>query len=226
MKILLCLLAVLPALRQVDYARFELDSLPQAVLTRYRNDNFLQRLDVVSGVPQASTRSLNFLQLDLNFRVAFVPGAGIDPAVRRMADQFLESSLTLKQYLMRVRDYLHSNIRYSAAAGDQSPAAVLKRGSADCVGLTRLVSGWLDAVGVSHREISGFYFRRDDAGLWQPQPHRWLEIRLPDGFAFFFDPQHRMFSPHYLVVRPGVDFRRVRRFRVLRIDSQTRFENG
>jgi len=225
-RILLCLLAVLPALRQVEYAHIELDAFPQEVLIHYRNANFLQLVESRSGALAARTRSLNFLQLDLTYRLDLEPEADLDPGVRSLALQFLEPSVSLKQYLMRIRDYMHSNIRYSPDAADQSPAAVLERKSADCVGMTRLVSAWLDAVGVAHGSISGFYFQRDNQGEWRPQPHRWLEIRLPDGFSFFFDPQHRMFSPRYLVVRPGVDFRRVRRFQVVRINLKSKLENG
>lgn len=226
MKILLCLLAVLPALRQVEYAHIELDAFPREVLIHYRNANFIQHVESRSGVLAAQTRSLNFLELDLTYRLDLEPETDLEPGVRSLAVQFLEPSITLKQYLMRIRDYMHSNIRYSPDSADQSPAAVLERGSADCVGMTRLVSAWLDAVGIAHQSISGFYFHRDIRGDWQPQPHRWLEIRLPDGFSFFFDPQHRIFSPRYLVVRPGVDFRRVRRFQVVRMNLQSKLENG
>lgn len=226
MKVLLCLLALLPSLRQVDYARFQLNSFPEEVLDRYENANFVQLVRSRPGGLEARTRSLNFLQLDLNYRVHIHDDAAVNPSVRRMARQFLASSVTLKQYLTRIRDYLISNVEYSPRETDQSPAAVLERGTADCVGMTSLVGAWLDTVGVEHRGVSGFYFQRDAGGEWTPQPHRWLEIRLPDGFAFFFDPQFHMFSPRYLVVRPGVDFRRVRRFRVMKMKLQTKLENG
>ena len=226
MRFLLCLLVLLPALRQVEYAEFAINSSPREILTRYQNANFIQQVDAGPHGLAARTRSLNFLELDLTYRVHLNAAVEMDAQVRDLARQFLESSITLKQYLTRIRDYINANVRYSQSKADQSPAAVLARQSADCVGMTRLVSAWLNAVGVAHRMVSGFYFRRAEGGGWEPQPHRWLEIRLPDGIAFFFDPQYRIFSPRYLVVRPGVDFRRVRRFKVMRMSLQTKLENG
>lgn len=228
MKILLILLAMLPSMRRVEYARIQLDTVPMGILTEYRNANFSQRTRVRAQGMMAETRSMNFIDLELNYRIHLDHKAAekLAPEVRDQALQFLAASITLKDYLVRIRDFLRSHVRYSAASQPQDPLTVLRRRTADCVGLAGLVNAWLDAVGIRNRNVRGFYLRPGEKGGWIPEPHRWLEIRLQDGFAFFFDPQHRVFSPRYLVVRQELDFHRVRRFKVRGIKLQTKLENG
>ena len=228
MKVLLILLSMLPSMRRVEYARIQLDTVPIGILMEYRNANFSQRIQVQPEGMMAETRSLNFVDLKLNYRIHLDPVAAsaLDPEVKAQAMQFLGASNTLKDYLVRIRDFLRSHVQYSPKTQSQDPLSVLRRRTADCVGLAGLVNAWLDAVGIRNRNVRGFYLRPGEKGNWIPEPHRWLEINLHDGFSFFFDPQHRVFSPRYLVVRRELDFHRVRRFRVRRMKLQTKLENG
>lgn len=75
--------------------------------------------------------------------------------------------------------------------GDQSPAAVVTRKSANCVGLSNLTLYVLEKMGVEARYVTGVAFKREDSvelHLKGNVLHRWVEIRYDDVGWVFCDP--------------------------------------
>lgn len=58
-----------------------------------------------------------------------------------------------------------------------------------------------------------------------PVPHRWLEITLADGTRFFYDPQHQSFSENYITIKNNIDFKSVKKFKVILLKKSKKIIN-
>jgi transglutaminase-like putative cysteine protease len=205
-------------LREVQDIKLMIPTRQQDIFMDYANDNFSQKLVYGKQLIYAEIKSSNFLKLNLNFRL--IPDekkiAALDGDTREVVKDLLGKSQSLKSYLINLSFFLKGNINYSDARLPQDTQAVLLNKKATCVGYSNVVKSFLDSVGIKNKLIKGFYLKEDNGtgSILTPIPHRWVEIYLPNGTKFFYDPQYQKFSANYIATRPNVDFKKVRRFKI------------
>jgi hypothetical protein len=205
-------------LREVQDIKLMIPTRQQDIFMDYANDNFSQKLVYGKQLIYAEIKSSNFLKLNLNFRL--IPDekkiAALDGDTREAVKDLLGKSQSLKSYLINLSFFLKGNINYSDARLPQDTQAVLLNKKATCVGYSNVVKSFLDSVGIKNKLIKGFYLKEDNGtgSILTPIPHRWVEIYLPNGTKFFYDPQYQKFSANYIATRPNVDFKKVRRFKI------------
>ncbi len=224
MKILLlfCLL-VFPLREEVD-VQLDIPTRQHEIFYNYSNDNFSQQIlhnNSENGVT-AYIKNSNFFALNLNFRV--IPNkqyiSRLDPQLQDTVAELLENTFSFESYFKKVSLFLGNSIVYSELPLPQDPLSVIVNKRAECKGFSNLAQVLLDAVNIKNKAVKGFFLRNSnrrkpkDTNILIPIPHRWVEISLPDGAKFFYDPQYQRFSANYLTVRQDVDFKKVKRFKV------------
>ena len=205
-------------LREVENVKLFFPTQQHDIFINYSNDNFSQKLvyHLKNKNISAEIKCSNYLQLDLNFRVlpnhTFI--ARQYPDIREVILDLFDDTQLMKNYMTNISFYLKGNIRFSSANLPQDVAAVMINKKATCVGFSNLVKVFLDAAGIENRLVKGFYLKKGKKNTMIPVPHRWVEIRLPNGIKFFYDPQYRRFSANYITTRDDVDFKKVKKFKV------------
>ncbi|NIM18166.1 MAG: hypothetical protein GTO45_39695 [Candidatus Aminicenantes bacterium] len=205
-------------LREVENVKLFFPTQKHDIFINYSNDNFSQELvyHLKNKNITAEIKCSNYLQLNLNFRVfpnhKFIARQNRD--IREVILDLFDDSQLMKNYMTNISFYLKGNIRYSRANLPQDAAAVMINKKATCVGFSNLVKVFLDAAGIENRLVKGFYLKKGKKNIMIPVPHRWVEIRLPNGIKFFYDPQYQKFSANYITTRDDVDFKKVRKFKV------------
>jgi len=188
------------------------------IFLNYANDNFSQKLvyHLKNKNIAAEIKCSNYLQLNLNFRV--IPNrtfiAGQNREIREVIRDLFADTQLMKDYMTNISFFLEENIRYSRVNVPQDAVAVMINKKATCVGFSNLVKVFLDAAGIENRLVKGFYLKKGKKNTMIPVPHRWVEIHLPNGIKFFYDPQYQKFSANYITTRDDVDFKKVRKFKV------------
>jgi transglutaminase-like putative cysteine protease len=205
-------------LREVENVKLYFPTQQYDIFINYSNDNFSQELvyHLKNKNISAEIKCSNYLQLNLNFRVLpnhkFI--ARQSREIREVILDLFDDSQLMKNYMTNISFYLKGNIRYSRVNLPQDAAAVMINKKATCVGFSNLVKVFLDAAGIENRLVKGFYLKKGKKNTMIPVPHRWVEIRLPNGIKFFYDPQYQRFSANYITTRDDVDFKKVRKFNV------------
>lgn len=229
MKRLIVLLLFIVPLREVENIKL---SFPAATRCReiffnYANDNFSQELSQVDGRITAEIKNINFLHLNLNFRI--IPETKMlekfDRETREVINNLFANSLTFDRYFKNISFFLEKEIEYSDADLPQDEIAVLINRRANCVGYANLTAFLLNCVGVKNRFVRGFYLQNEDGKTLIPIPHKWIEIYLGNGDRFFYDPQRQQFSTNYIVARDDVDFTKIRKFKILLLEKSKRILN-
>lgn len=230
MKILLLMMALVFPLREVVDVHLTIPTQQHEIFYDYTNDNFSQQVyyDRQNRLLRAHIKNSNYLTLNLNFRV--LPDKNyisrLHPELQSTAHQLLDDCMTVECFFKNLSAFLKATITYTEEGLPQDAATVMLNRKANCVGYASLVKVLLDAAGLKYNEVRGFYLK-EQAGsrTLQPIPHRWLEILLPDGVKFFYDPQYQTFSANYLATRYDVDFKEVRRFEVTIIKKSKKIVN-
>jgi transglutaminase-like putative cysteine protease len=221
MKILLMVVLFVTPLRQVENFQFCFLSQQAEIFSDYSNSNFSQKIYSRKGKIYPETRGLNFFDINLNFRIflnhRYV--AGLDPEIRKILVDLPVHAMTLRDFLNHVGDFFKRNIRYQDNDLPQDPLSVLVNGRANCIGYSNLFSVLLKSVGIRNRFVKGFYLEKLKRNHWMPVPHRWIEITLSNGFKFFYDPQYQDFSANYVVIKDGIDFSNIKKFKVVLIKT-------
>jgi hypothetical protein len=217
MKILLLLMVlIISPLRHVENFQFYLRSDQVDIFPDYSNGNFSQKIIIENGKVFSRTRSLNFFDLDLNFRIFknhdYI--GTLDSEIRELLSILPVSSMTLREFLNHVGEFLKKNIRYQDSDLPQDPVSVIVNKKANCIGYSNLFSTLLKAVGVKNKFVRGFYLKKDGGNTWVPVPHRWVEIFLSNGYQYFYDPQYQDFSANYILVKENTHFTRIKKFKV------------
>lgn len=231
MKILVLLFSVLvfPLKEVVDIQLF-IPTPQHDIFVNYANDNFSQAIS--PDGPQTITahiKNANYFTLDLDFKIspqeAFI--SSLPPKLRDNTLTLLEDCYTFKDYFTKISLYLQGNITYTEHSTTQDAAAIVSVRKTDCVGFANLVQVYLAAVAIKNRPVKGFYLKnsRGAGDLLIPIPHRWLEITLPNGAKFFFDPQRQRFSAEYIAIKDGVDFKEVKKFKVNLVKKSKKIVN-
>ncbi len=223
MKSLIFLLfAIIFPLREVVDVQISIPTHQHDIFFNYSNDNFSQVIvnNDTSNKITAHIKNSNYFALNLNFRI--IPNqtfiTGLPPELRKNVRDLVDNCLTFKPYFVNISSFLERHIVYSDLNLPQDAISVITAKKANCVGYSNLVQVYLDAVGIKNRIVKGFYLKdsleKNSNGKLVPVPHRWLEIFLPNGVKFFYDPQHQRFSADYIAVKDEVDFRVIKKFEV------------
>jgi transglutaminase-like putative cysteine protease len=218
MKILLLLLLLLynDPMREVEDIKLTIPTPQHEIFVEYENDNFSQKLSVRNQVVTAEISSINYLDLDFHFRV--IPDhqvlSALLPDIKETALSLMGNDHSLKEFLSNVKSYMKDNIRYSDDLLPQDGKSVFLNKRGNCVGFANAAKIFLDAAGVKNRQVKGFYLKIEEGDFLDPIPHRWMEIVLPNGVKFFYDPQYQEFSARYITTRSDVDFKQVRKFKI------------
>ena len=214
MKILIVLLFLLSPLKKVENVQLYFLSDQNEIFLNYSNGNFSQRVFHKKGRIIAETKNLNFLDIDLNFRI-ILDSTYIDGLDIRLKDLVLDLfDYNLDNYMKNISNFLNKNIRYSDNGFPQDALSVLINKKANCIGFSNLVVELLYSVGIESRFIKGFHLENKTDRIMIPIPHRWIEILLSNGFKYFYDPQYQNFSSGYIIVKNDVDFNKVKKFKV------------
>lgn len=231
MKLLVLLFSVLVfPLREVVDVQLYIPTQQHDIFFNYANDNFSQVIS--NNGPQKITayiKTANYFNLNLDFKLSpqetFI--SGLPPILRENTLTLLEDCSTFKDYFINITLYLQGNISYTEHPPKQDAAFVITAKKADCVGFANLVQVYLDAVGIKNRLVKGFYLRNSPGvnEILVPVPHRWVEIFLPNGSKFFFDPQRQRFSAEYIAIKDGVDFKEVKKFKVNLVKKSKKIVN-
>lgn len=214
MKILIVLLFLLSPLKKVENVQLYFLSDQNEIFLNYSNGNFSQRVFPKKDRIIAETKNLNFLDIDLNFRIildsTYINGLDI-----RLKDLVLDLfDYNLDNYMKNISGFLNKSIRYSDNGFPQDALSVLINKKANCIGFSNLVVELLYSVGIESRFIKGFHLENKRDRVMIPIPHRWIEILLSNGFKYFYDPQYQNFSSGYIIVKNNVDFSKVKKFKV------------
>lgn len=220
MKILVLLFSILAfPLKEVVNVQLLIPTQQHDIFVNYSNDNFSQVISPYDSPKiTAYIKNANYFSLDLDFRISpqetFI--SSLTPKLRGNILSLLEDCYTFKNYFTKVSLYLQKNITYTEHPITQDAESIIVAKRTDCVGFANLVQVYLDAIGVKNRPVKGFYLKnsKSSGDLLIPIPHRWLEIILPDGKKFFFDPQRQQFSTDYIAIKDSVDFKEVKKFKI------------
>lgn len=229
MTILILLLFFISPVREVVDVHLSIPTQHYNIFCNYSNDNFTQEVffDKTNNEINAHIKNLNFSTLNLNFRIfpnkKFL--ADLQPQLREIALSLMDNCITFKNYFKNVSFLLKGYITYSEEEPLQDAGSVITYKKANCVGYSNLVRVLLDAAGIKNKTVKGFYLKKDRDDTLIPVPHRWIEIHLPDGAKFFYDPQYQQFSVNYLTTKKDVNFRQIKKFKVNIIKKSKKFVN-
>ncbi len=219
-------------MREVEKLKLMFPSRQQEIFLDYENDNFSQKLSYKKDFVYVELNSSNFLKLNLNYRI--IPDAkyiaSLDPDMKAMVTDLLSKDRTLRAYMINISFYLQGNIRYTGAGIPQDAFSVFLNRKANCVGYSNFVKLLLDSAGIKNKLVKGFYLKDAEGktgtmDTMVPVPHRWVEIFLPNGLKFYYDPQYQKFSANYITTKSDIDFKRVRRFKVNVIKKSRKLAN-
>ncbi|MCK4837123.1 MAG: hypothetical protein KAT17_10805, partial [Candidatus Aminicenantes bacterium] len=140
MKLLLILIFIISPLRQVENFQFCFLSNQYDIFPNYANGNFSQKVHFENGKTFSETRSLNFFDLDLNFRIFKNHDhiRKLDEKVREILENLPVNSMTLREFLSHVGDFLKKNITYCDSDLLQDPVSVMINKKANCIGYSNL----------------------------------------------------------------------------------------
>lgn len=225
--ILICLLFFVSPVREVEKVRFAFSSRQHDIFLNYSNDNFSQKLVFDNNTITAETKSSDFFQLDLDFRV--FPREKymetLDREVKAVVLDLFKNERSLKKYLTNISRFLAKNIQYSEKKLPQDAASVIFNKKAYCIGFSNVVTVFLDSAGIKNKFVKGFYLKKGNNNTLVPVPHRWVEIHLANGSKFFYDPQYQKFSANYIATKDDVDFKQVKKFKVYVIKKSKKIMN-
>jgi len=226
MKVFLLIFLFLSPLRQVEFLNVLINTDQVSIFMNYSNDNFKQKLENNSGILNIETESLDYSQLDLNFRV--IPDDlyldSLSTEMKLAAKSIIKGAYNLNDYMKNLSFFLKNNIKYSLQKSPQDAESVLINKRGHCVGFSSLTKVFLKTIGVESNLIQGFYLKKRD-GKIIPIPHKWLEIELANGFSYFYDPQYQKFSSNYIVVDNSVMFSNIRKFSIKLVDFTKKILN-
>ena len=226
MQVIFLLLLLMSPLKQVELLNIQISTDQQTIFSNYSNDNFKQTLNINNNIIKIKTESLNYLHLNLNFRVTpdDIYISSLSEDLQITIRSLVERSYTLKDYMINISSFLKKNITYSEEKIPQTPETVIINKRAHCVGFSELTRALLRGIGIYTHFSQGFYLKKIDGDII-PIPHRWIEIELANGYLYFYDPQYQKFSSNYVVVNNSVIFTKIKKFKIKLIDYSKKIVN-
>lgn len=216
MKSALLVPILLFTLVHVQDVEFTIPSSQQHIFSNYQNSNFSQKLTFTNGLVSAAITSTNPAEMELNYRVYLQPGHvnKLPAPLKNFISHTYTSNLMVGDYFKNISQFLKDELSYSLDKIPQDTISVMATRRAHCIGYSNVVSDLLTAMGLKHRFVKGFYLKQERPGVYDPIPHRWLEIEMADGVKFFYDPQYQNFSANYILVKESVNFQEILKFKV------------
>ncbi len=224
--ILLFLLLFFPS-RHVEQIDVKLITEQNSIFPDFENENFSQNVEINGKEVNILIENSNYLDMNLNHRL-FQNLTKLKTVGKYVNDTFNElfnENMTLRTYMMNISFYLKDNIKYWGDSPFKEPEEVVVYKKTNCIGYSALVKELLELVNIKSRFISGFYLKNKKKGSYDPVPHRWLELLLPDATSFFYDPQYQGFKANYIIVRPDSDFKTIRKFKINILKKGKKLEN-
>lgn len=227
MRALLLVLLLMSPLRQVEHSYLQFSTIHHDIFPDYQNDNFQQRISWRKNIVTVANQSLNFFQLDLNFRVVLDEEylRQYPAEFQQVVKQLVADCISLRDFVDNISGFLKSQVMYDDSGAPQDALAVLQRKTANCVGYSNLVHEFFNCAGIESQFVKGFYLKNNRSGMLTPIPHKWVEVTLANGYRFFYDPQHQSFTSGYILVQEDVDFKTIRRFQVRLIKKEVKMIN-
>jgi hypothetical protein len=200
----------------VQDVEFSIPSSQQQIFSNYQNSNFSQKLIFKNNHITANITSTNPAEMELNYRVSLQPDhvERLPVPLKKFISHIYTSNLIVGEYFKNISQFLKDELRYSLDKTPQDTISVMATRRAHCIGYSNVVSDLLIAMGLKHRFVKGFYLELKNPGVYEPIPHRWLEIEMADGVKFFYDPQYQNFSANYILVKKSVNFQEILKFKV------------
>jgi len=229
MKILFLILLLMTndPLQVTEDLKLIIPSEQYEIFPDYSNNNFSQKSAYHRRSIFMEIKSSNFYNLNLNYRVVPRPDllTEMEPEVKAVILSLFDPDETLKSFMSNISHYLRTNISYSDADLPQDAVSVIINRKANCIGFSNTVRVILRSAGVHSELVRGFYLKNGRGDVIVPIPHRWVEIQLPGGVKFFYDPQYQEFSVNYIATKKDIDFKQVRRFKVNMLRKSRKFGN-
>lgn len=159
----------------------------------YHNDGYRQTVSSIAGGPRVSVSvDLAPLKLRTPFRPGRLPDSlGLPPDLAAALNTALAPCQRAGEAVDAVLLTLHEAVRYNERPDfEETLPGVLRRREASCVGMTRVASAVLGALGLACREVVGLRapVREGPVVLQGGLLHAWLEIAYPGGPTVFCDP--------------------------------------
>ncbi len=218
MNFLLFLLLFASPLLEVVNIEVSIPTQQHYIFNDYNNDNFSQKVyNRSNGEITVHIENSNRFRLNLGFRI--FPQSEIinplDPEVKALVWELIANGKIFEDYFKRISSFLESTITYTDEDLPQDVMSVLVNKRANCIGYANIAGLLLDSVGIKNAITRGFYLKEGEGGKrLTPIPHRWIEISLPNGKKFFYDPQYQNFSANYLAARKDINFNEINKFTV------------
>ncbi len=228
MKTLLVFLMILFPSKHIDHISIEFISEQPSIFHNYANDNFLQTVTLQSGnIVKLSIKNFGYIDIDLNFRISLDKDyvKKLSNEERKTVEALFHNTISLKSYLQNISWYVKDNISYKENSIFKRPEEVLIHKEANCIGYSALVREMLNSIGINSKYVKGFFLKKKDEKDFIPVPHRWLEISLPSGESFFYDPQYQGFTANYIVMDGNISFTEIKKFLIHLIERKKKFIN-
>lgn len=227
MKTLLILLLTIFPSKHIDKISVELTSEQTSIFHNYKNDNFSQRVTINGKTIRFSIENFGYLNIELNFRIFLLDKyiSRLSQEEKNIVKSLFHNTITLKSYLKNLSYFIKDNISYKENSIFKRPEEVLKHKEANCIGYSALVREMLNSIGIKNRYVKGFYLKKSKTEYFIPIPHRWLEISLPSGEKFFYDPQYQGFTACYIVMDGMISFSTIKKFPVRLIERKNKIIN-
>lgn len=173
-------------------------------------DGFTQS---VEGSPGRWTVGVTVAAGSLPVRQPFRPGPlpsslPLPAELRGKLAGALSSCQRADEAVQAVALFLRTHLNYTERVSfEESPAEVLRRGEASCVGFAQTAAAILDGLGIRCKTVVGLKvpLRREPVRLEGGLLHAWVEVDFQDGATVFCDPL-RSFGwvpESYVVLRVG-----------------------
>lgn len=225
-SLLLILLLIFPS-KHADRISIEFNTDQTAIFKEYKNDNFIQRVRIEEDSVKLFIENFGYLNVDLNFRIFLDESflQKLNTEEKNVIVSLFRNTIKLKAYLRNISYFIKDNISYKENTLYKRAEEVLKYREANCIGFSSLVRDMLKAINIKSSYVKGFYLRKMKNNRYTPIPHRWLEISLPSGEKFFYDPQYQGFSANYIVMDGNIRFYEIKKFSVRLLERNKKFTN-
>ncbi len=227
MKFILIILLLFSPARQIEQIDVKIITEQNSIFPDFENDNFKQNVNTYGNIVNIMIENSNYLDLNLNHRLFINPTIlnSTGKYLKQVFNELYSENITLRIFLQNISFYLRDNINYWENSPFKTPEEVIISKKANCIGYSALVKQLLEIVDIRTIYVSGFYLKKTRKKSYDPVPHRWLELILPGTASFYFDPQYQGFKANYIVVRPGKDFRTIKKFKINFIKIEKKFIN-
>jgi len=216
MRLIFIIMLLLFPSRQIEQINLSLNTEHSSIFPNFENGNFVQSVQTEGEIVNIVIQNSNYLDLNFNHRLFKNKKKlnSLDKKIKSVFEELFSETITLQSFLLNISFYLKDNIEYRANSSSLTPEEVVTYKKTNCIGYSALVKKILGLVDIRSKYASGFYIKKKGEREFEPIPHRWLELFLPDNISFFYDPQYQGFKANYIFIKPGNDFKTIKKFKI------------